>query len=172
MLSDPNRAAHELGLRGEASSDIMHMLVDVNQQAVLKRSEDLAESILQRLSRLLPTRAVKQKSFAVLRNIRLPSVLIECGFLSNRRDAALIKDSGGRDRIANGIAGGIRRYLEANPLPREQGRPVLVHRVQAGDTLWKLSREYGASIASIRQLNRLDSSMLRVGQELLIYGRY
>lgn len=174
MLSDPDRAAHELGLRGEASSDIMHMLVDVNQQAVLQRSEELAESILGRLSRpgLLPTRAVKQKSFAVLRNIRLPSVLIECGFLSNRSDAAFIRDSAGRDRIANGIATGIRGYLQANPLPREQGRPVVVHRVQAGDTLWKLSREYGSSIASIRQLNRLDSSVLRVGQELLIYGRY
>lgn len=175
MLSNPDRAAHELGIRGEASSDVLHMLVDVNQQAVLQRSEDLAESILHEISRpgLLLTRAVKQKSFAVLRNIRQPSVLIECGFLSNRHDAALIRDSKERDRIANGIAKGIRRYLEKNPLPREQGRPVVVHRVRAGDTLWGLSREYGASIASIRQLNRMQSStVLHVGQELLIYGSY
>mgnify|MGYP000605842737 CR=1 FL=1 len=97
---------------------------------------------------------------------------IECGFLSNRYDAALFKDSKGRDLVANGIAKGIRGYLEANPLPRESGRPVVVHRVRRGDTLWKLSREYGASITSIRELNRLSSSMLQVGQELLVYGRY
>jgi N-acetylmuramoyl-L-alanine amidase len=174
ILSDPDQAAHELGLRGEASSDVLHMLVDVNQQAVLQRSEDLAESILQEITRpgLMRTRAVKQKSFAVLRNIRQPSVLIECGFLSNRYDAALFKDSKGRDLVANGIAKGIRGYLQANPLPRESGRPVVVHRVRRGDTLWKLSREYGSSIASIRELNRLSSSVLQVGQELLVYDRY
>jgi len=48
----------------------------------------------------------------------------------------------------------------------------VVHRVRAGDTLWKLSREYGASISSIRRLNQMQtSSVLRVGQELLIYDR-
>lgn len=175
MLSNPNNAADELGVRGEASSDILHMLVDMNQQAVLQRSEALGEAILRSFvgKSLPPQRAVKQKSFAVLRNITLPSVLVECGFLTNSSDAKIIKDPAGRDRVARAVATGIRSYLTTNPPPREQGRPVVVHKVRRGDTLWKLSREYGSSIASIRQLNRLEnSSILRVGQELLIYGRY
>ncbi len=174
LLSDPNRVAHELGLRGNASSDVLHMLVDVNQQAVLQRSEALGEAIMRRFGGkgLPPRRGVKQKSFAVLRNITLPSILVECAFLSNRSDAGIVKRLEGRKRIAKAVADGVRAFLRTNPPPRERGRPVVVHRVRNGDTLWELSREYGSSIGSIRKLNRLgSSSMLRVGQELLIYGR-
>jgi N-acetylmuramoyl-L-alanine amidase len=175
MLADPNRAADELGLRGRASSDVLHMLVDVNQQAVLQRSERLAEAILREFGKngLPPRRAVKQKSFAVLRNIKLPSVLVECGFLSNRSDARLIGEGAGRDRIAGAVADGVCGFLRANPPPRDRGRPLLVHKVRAGDTLWELSREYGSTVADIRELNRLSKAgVIRVGQELLIYGRY
>jgi N-acetylmuramoyl-L-alanine amidase len=174
MLANPDRAAHELGIRGAASSDVLQMLVDVNQQAVLTRSEGLAESILVALSKpgLLATRSVKQKSFAVLRNISMPSVLIEAGFISNTADANLIRSVEGRGRIARSIGAGIRSYLGANPPPREEGESAVVHRVRAGDTLWRISREYGSSVASIRRVNQLGaSSVLRVGQELLIYNR-
>jgi len=174
ILSNPDRAADELGIRGEASSDVLHMLVDVNQQAVLTRSEKLADSILREISGpgLLPTRAVKQKSFAVLRNISMPSVLIEAGFISNTTDAKLVRDPDGRARIARSIADGIRSFLRFSPPPRDRGSAVVVHKVRAGDTLWALAREYGASVTSIRRLNRLgSSSVLRVGQELLIYDR-
>jgi hypothetical protein len=47
--------------------------------------------------------------------------------------------------------------------------------VQSGDTLWTLAREYGpadqdirAVIGDIRTLNRLDGSLIRPGQVLLI----
>ncbi len=42
------------------------------------------------------------------------------------------------------------------------------HVIQKGDTLWGLSRQYGASVDAIRQANALDGNLIRVGQTLQI----
>ncbi|MCI0452275.1 MAG: N-acetylmuramoyl-L-alanine amidase [Candidatus Latescibacteria bacterium] len=168
-------AAHDFGLEESDNSDLVHMLLDVNQQAVLARSELLAESILEsvRKRNLLPTRAVKQKSFSVLRTISMPSVLVEAGFISNHADAKLVKDPDGREKVARAVADGVLAFFRAHPPQRnDASQPVtasLIHRVQRGDTLWTLSRRYGTTVARIRELNGLSVSQeLRVGQELVV----
>lgn len=42
--------------------------------------------------------------------------------------------------------------------------------VQAGDSLWTISRRYGTTIEAIRQANQLTSDLLRPGQQLVIPG--
>ncbi len=167
-------AAHDFGLDRARDDDIVRILLDVNQQAVMVRSEQLAESILEsvRGRRLLPTRAVKQKSFSVLRTISMPSVLVEAGFLTNSSDAKLLRDPAGREKIARAIADGVREFHRAHP-PQRVGGDVAgrtrVHRVQRGDTLWDLSRRYQTTVARLRELNGLRrSDGLRVGQELVV----
>ncbi len=46
--------------------------------------------------------------------------------------------------------------------------PPLYHRVEKGETLYKLSRFYGVSVQQIRLLNDLDSNIISVGQTLRI----
>lgn len=166
-------AAHEFGLDGKGDADIVHMLLDVNQQSVLARSEALAASILEEVhgSGLLPTRNVKQKSFSVLRTISMPSVLVEAGFVSNREDARLLKTEDGRDRIARSIAEGIADFLRANPPQRDDALAAgsIVHRVQNGDTLASISKRYNVTVHHICQLNGFRTSQpLRVGQEIVV----
>ncbi|HEX5132061.1 MAG TPA: N-acetylmuramoyl-L-alanine amidase [Candidatus Krumholzibacteria bacterium] len=166
-------AAHEFGLDHAGNDDIVHILLDVNQQSVLARSEQLGESILEsvRDRRLLPTRSVKQKSFSVLRTISMPSVLVECGFLTNASDAKLLRDPAGRDKIARAIADGVESFHRAHPPQRadDQSGRAVVHRVQRGDTLWDLSKRYQTTVARLRQLNGMRrSDDLRVGQEILV----
>lgn len=43
--------------------------------------------------------------------------------------------------------------------------------VQSGDSLWKISQNYGVSIDSIKQLNDLNSDYLKVGQTLTLAGK-
>ena len=174
VLSHPETVAHEYGVGGQRSDELLHMLVDVNQQAVLARSEMLAEEILESMgtSGLPPTRSVKQRSYSVLRTISMPSVLVEAGFISNTTDARLIQQQSGRQAIADAIASGIVSFLGKNP-PRRTGgddsRSVVVHRVEPGETLWALSRRYRTSVASIVRNNELKpTGVLRVGQELRI----
>jgi N-acetylmuramoyl-L-alanine amidase len=174
LLSKRDAAAQELGLDESENSDIMSMLVDVNQQAMMRRSLSLAEEILDATNRpgLPPSRSVKQESFAVLKSIDMPSVLVEGGFLSNSKDAAFIKEAKGRQSLADAVASGIASYLKKYPPPAPSSRTggaTVVHRVKAGETLWAISQKYNTTVASIRSSNRLGKSdALFVGQELLI----
>jgi N-acetylmuramoyl-L-alanine amidase len=166
-------AAQEFGLDGKGDADIVHMLLDVNQQSVLARSEALAASILEEVrgGNLMPTRTVKQKSFSVLRTISMPSVLVECGFVSNREDARLLRSEDGRDRIARTIADGIGDFLRANPPQRDDATAAssIVHRVQSGDTLASISKRYNVTVHHICQLNEFRTSQpLRIGQEIVV----
>jgi N-acetylmuramoyl-L-alanine amidase len=166
-------AAHEFGLDGRDDADIVHMLLDVNQQSVLARSEALAANILEEVRdrNMMPTRNVKQKSFSVLRTISMPSVLVECGFVSNRDDARLLRSEDGRERIAHAVAEGVGDFLRANPPQRDdQGSSrSIVHRVKNGDTLLSISKRYNVTINHICQLNGFRTSQpLRVGQEIVV----
>ena len=55
-------------------------------------------------------RGVKRAKYYVLRKSRMPAVLIECGFLTNRGDARRASSSQYRDRLARQIARAIREF--------------------------------------------------------------
>ncbi|HEY5706006.1 MAG TPA: N-acetylmuramoyl-L-alanine amidase [Terrimicrobiaceae bacterium] len=55
-------------------------------------------------------RGIKRARYYVLRNSRMPAVLIECGFLTNPRDARRASSSAYRDRLARQIARAIIQY--------------------------------------------------------------
>ena len=67
----------------------------------------------------------------MLRNCRLPAVLVECGFLTNPVEAQLALTPEYRETVAEQIAGGIteQRQFSFPPLvPNHQGR--LVHKIK------------------------------------------
>ncbi|PSL33009.1 N-acetylmuramoyl-L-alanine amidase [Planomicrobium soli] len=55
-------------------------------------------------------RGQKQADFAVLRDTRMPAVLIECGFMTNPEELALLKTDAYQKRCARAIAFGIDCY--------------------------------------------------------------
>jgi N-acetylmuramoyl-L-alanine amidase len=55
-------------------------------------------------------RGIRHRGYRVLRKNRLPAILVECGFLTNRAEAARITDAHTRERLARAIADGILRY--------------------------------------------------------------
>jgi len=57
-------------------------------------------------------RGVKGANFYVLKGARMPSVLVEVGFISNIREERLLKDNAYREKIARSIAGGIIKYKD------------------------------------------------------------
>ena len=58
-----------------------------------------------------PDRGVKQGRFYVIKNTRMPAVLVEIGFLTGRLDARRLEKPTHRKRIAYAIAKGILQYL-------------------------------------------------------------
>jgi N-acetylmuramoyl-L-alanine amidase len=59
-----------------------------------------------------PDRGIKAAEFYVLKHTRMPSILVETGFLSNRQERDHLADSGHRNAVGRAIARGIRDYLE------------------------------------------------------------
>jgi N-acetylmuramoyl-L-alanine amidase len=55
-------------------------------------------------------RGIRYRGYWVLRKNRLPAILVECGFLTNRDEAARISDSNFRESIARALADAIVRY--------------------------------------------------------------
>lgn len=56
-------------------------------------------------------RGVRSARFYVLRRTTMPSVLVEVGFVTGRNDAARLRDSSYRQRMADSIARGVLEYL-------------------------------------------------------------
>jgi N-acetylmuramoyl-L-alanine amidase len=54
----------------------------------------------------------REARFAVLRSVRIPSVLVEMGFMSNRQDERLLCQPRHRTIIANAMAGAVESYFD------------------------------------------------------------
>lgn len=57
-----------------------------------------------------PDRGAKRARFAVLRTVKMPAILVECGFVSNRNECSKLSQAKYRQTIAEAIAYGIMRY--------------------------------------------------------------
>ena len=68
-------------------------------------------------------RGIKRARFAVLRLTKVPAVLIEGGFLTERGESKLIATKEWRARLAHAIGVGIESY---QALPVKKQRPMLV----------------------------------------------
>ena len=78
------------------------------------RGRLLAKRIQKQILRVSPgspDRGVKQGRFYVIKNTKMPAVLVEIGFLTGRLDARRLEKTAHRKRIAYAIAKGILEYL-------------------------------------------------------------
>jgi N-acetylmuramoyl-L-alanine amidase len=62
-------------------------------------------------------RGVRRRGFYVLRNTRIPSVLVECGFLTNPTEAQYAQNSAYRQKLALEIAHGIQNRASVASIP-------------------------------------------------------
>jgi N-acetylmuramoyl-L-alanine amidase len=58
-------------------------------------------------------RTVKQAGFLVLRNTYMPSVLVELGFLTNKKEGAYLNSKKGQNEMSNAIAKAIINYKKS-----------------------------------------------------------
>jgi|UniRef100_A0A7V6CMV5 N-acetylmuramoyl-L-alanine amidase len=100
--------------KSEISDDFLSfILADLAQQEFLKESQDLAIAIQDAVCEILniENRGVKQAGFYVLKDAFMPAILIECGFLSNPSEELLLRKDWYQEKLAKGIAEGIKRFI-------------------------------------------------------------
>lgn len=59
----------------------------------------------------LTNRGVKQAGFFVLRGAKMPAILVECAFLSNKKEEKLLNRRNFREKMSRSIYNGIKEYI-------------------------------------------------------------
>ena len=115
LAAKENKADLIAGLNlADYSSDVHTILLDLSQRETNNTSADVAnrfvESFADKGIRSL-SRPHRQAGFAVLKAPDVPSVLIELGFLSNPRDAAMLATPKGRAPIVEAIVAATENFF-------------------------------------------------------------
>jgi N-acetylmuramoyl-L-alanine amidase len=75
----------------------------------------IAESIIARFKKAFPasfpSRGVKAEQWYVVKNSKMPAVLVELGFVTNREDAILLSDPGGLKKLSDAIYSGLGDFI-------------------------------------------------------------
>jgi N-acetylmuramoyl-L-alanine amidase len=80
-------------------------------------AKDILESLNEQIGKLTENRGIKNKDWYVVKNARMPAVLIELSYLSNEEDARLLSDPSYLKKLSDGIYNGLVsfiRYFDAS----------------------------------------------------------
>ncbi|TXI67939.1 MAG: N-acetylmuramoyl-L-alanine amidase [Flavobacterium sp.] len=86
--------------------------ISILQEEHLDQSIELAGRVQEFFTKKTDNknRGVKQAGFLVLRQITMPRVLVEMGFVSNKEEGEFLNSEEGQDKLAEAIAGAIMDY--------------------------------------------------------------
>lgn len=115
VAAKENRADMIAGvdISGE-NREVASILVDLGMRDAMNASSDFAESLQNGLEPegvLFRTQFHRFANFQVLRNLGVPAVLLETGFLSNTDDAAYLFSKKGQAAIGEGVGQSVVSYL-------------------------------------------------------------
>lgn len=99
------------------SAEVLPIINAMMEEEFTTESVLIARSVLARIDEAIgaqsPSRGVKAEQWFVVRNARMPSVLIELGFVTNKEDAALLSDPSYLRKLSDAIYTGIADYVSA-----------------------------------------------------------
>jgi N-acetylmuramoyl-L-alanine amidase len=100
---------------GRENQDILPILNSMMEEEISVESIVLARAILAgiegKVGTLTTNRGLKEESWYVVRNAKMPAVLVEVGFLSNPEEAARLRDPAYLKDLAEGIYTGVRSFI-------------------------------------------------------------
>lgn len=111
-------AARENATANVRMADMPKLIEQIMNNNRIEESRELAGAMQQSMAmRVLGreehplNRGVKTAGFHVLLGAKMPAILVEVGFVSNRAEAKLLRTEPHRKKIAVAIADGVARYL-------------------------------------------------------------
>ena len=155
------------------------VLLDLSQAATMQVSHEVAQQTAKNLGRIgkMHSRNVQKARFMVLKSPDIPSMLVETAFISNPEEEQKLRDPKHQQRIAKAVLTGIRTYFHNSPPPgtwlasRDKVQPAGQYVIAPGDTLSAIATRHEVSLAQLKNINKLESNLIRVGQVLKIPGK-
>ena len=180
IANDSDRIAGVLEQERQ-NSTLMTVIADMTTSGTLSESRKLGRVLLSELATVTRLhgnrREVEQANFAVLRESSMLSVLLETGFISNRREEKNLRSSVHQEKMAKAVTKALDKYFSNHPQPetwyaeqrrRQRGKRPATHEISRGETLSSIARRYQVPEASLKQHNNLRSDRIRAGQVLKI----
>lgn len=181
-----------LATKKEKSERILNeILDDLIQNETMNESALFAQALAYEMKKVKSrrNRGVRREAFVVLKNIETPSVLIELGFITNKKDEAYFNSKSSREEMSKHIADGVVNFLKKyKSLPKTLGesfykktmRPIVTkypkvnveyldYKVKAGDTFLKIVKKFKTSFSKLKRANpKVNPDRLYVGKVLKI----
>ena len=99
----------------EVENDVANILNSMLEEEFTTESILIAKYILDgmnaQIGDLSQSRGLKEEEWFVVKNAKMPSVLIETGFVSNREEALLLNDPSYRSKLTLGIYNGLTAFV-------------------------------------------------------------
>ncbi|WP_240648336.1 N-acetylmuramoyl-L-alanine amidase [Pararobbsia silviterrae] len=118
-MADKENSSDLIGGINIKSQDesVSRALLDMSTTAQIRDSMRYGGFVLDEIGDInkLHKGSVEQAGFAVLKAPDIPSILVETAFISNPEEETKLKNDAYRDRMADAILRGIKRYFAANP---------------------------------------------------------
>ncbi|MED5389421.1 MAG: N-acetylmuramoyl-L-alanine amidase [Pseudomonadota bacterium] len=158
-------------------SSLLSVLADLRMNGSMAGSLYLGRQVLLEMDKVTKLHGnrqrVEQAGFAVLKEPEMVSILVETGFISNPNEERNLRSSAHQSKLARSIVNGVDAYFRSHPAPhswyaaqrREHGEE---YRIQPGDTLSEIARQYSVSEQAIRTANEINGDRIMVGQVLKI----
>lgn len=100
---------------GKENHEILPILNGMLEEEISLESTVLAQEILSglnaKIGQLSADRGLRQNDWYVVRNARMPAVLVEVGFVSNPDEAARLADDAYLKDVAEGMYSGVRAFI-------------------------------------------------------------
>jgi len=173
-------------------SMLTFILADLSQTAWLQHSLEFGKLTVDAAIAALKNHKVKREglkraNFAVLRTAAMPAVLVEACYVSNAKEAKLLKRQDFRLALAQSLAASTVAYFDRRPSSGRtqvaQLQPVSsatsqasgstvqqrMHVVRSGESLSVIAGKYKVELAQLRQANKIArADLIYVGQQLWI----
>lgn len=155
-------------------NSVKSVLLDLQMENSITESTKVANIVHGAMSKVVPKmhkKHVEENSLIVLKNPDIPSILVEVGFITNPQEEALMKTDSYRKKLARGVGDGIVDYFKKHApdgtLFAARYRENIYH-VQRGDSLSKVARRFNVSVRDLKNVNKLSTNVVKIGQKLVI----
>lgn len=173
LANSENAADLVGGVSLDDKDDVLaSVLLDLSQNATEDASATVASVVLKNLKGVghVHKKHVQRAGFMVLKSPDIPSILIETAFISNKKEEAKLRSPRHQTKIAKAIMRGVKAYFANQHIPSNPSTTFAKssYKIKRGDTLSGIAMRYRVSLSSLKKLNKMKNSRIRVGQMIRI----
>ena len=131
---------------------------------ILDEIEKEGQNIRKYYQQRLPSNPIKDYYFMHRNTPNTEAVIVEYGFLDSKGDDVnQLKND--YKKYAEAVVRGVANYKK---IPYVASEDSGYYTVKKGDSLWSVATKYGLTVNELKELNNLDSNLLKVGQTLKV----